>query len=315
MKRIVFSCALLLVLSLMIATARAESFSGTWIITPGDRAGQVDLRLQYHRADALGKEEWDESGEVPVSDLHGLSAADVHANRARKTFTIGQDAGAFRADGTFSGGQGAGTWQFEPSAAFREELRRRGVGLPSEKQQFQLAMGRFKIATLDTLLSSGFERPSVSDLVAMSAHGVSDEYVNAMKGLRLSPKAVSELIRMRDHGVTPLYAADMLRRSPQLTAKDLVELRDHGVSSEYIEALAQGGYANVSPAQAERMRDHGVSPNYIQGMQRLGYHESVDDLVRLVDHGVTVSFIERMRTHGYTHLSVDQLIRLRDHGF
>jgi archaellum component FlaD/FlaE len=63
------------------------------------------------------------------------------------------------------------------------------------------------------------------------------------------------------------------------------------------------------------MMDHGVSREYLMGLRRLGYHPSVDDLVRLADHGVSVAFIERMRGHGYTRLSVDDLIRLRDHGF
>lgn len=315
MKRVMFSCALLLVLSLMNAAARAESFSGTWSIAPSNKAGQVDLRLQYRRADAIGNEEWDESSDVPLTELHGLTDADLHSSGARKTFTLAEDAGEFRADGTFSGGEGAGTWIFAPSSSFGNALRRRGVDGPTEKQQFQLAMGRFKLATLDTLLRSGFERPSMTDLVAMSGHGISDEYVSAMRDLRFSTKTVSELIRLRDHGVDSRYATDMLRRAPQLNADDLIELRDHGVSSEYMQALVQGGYANISPAQAERMRDHGVNHTYIEGLQRLGYHPSADDLIRLIDHGVSVSFIERMRNHGYTHLSVDELIRLRDHGF
>lgn len=257
MKRAVFSCALLLVLSLMSSAARAESFSGTWSITPGDKAGQVDLRVQYHRADAFGNEEWDESGEVPISDLHGVTAADLHANGARKAFTIVQDGGAFRADGTFSAGAGAGTWQFEPSGAFRDELQRRGVGSPSEKQQFQLAMGRFKLATLDALLSSGFERPSVGDLVAMSAHGVNDEYVNAIKGLRFSPKTVSELVRMRDHGVSHSYIVGLQHLGYRPSVDDLVRLVDHGVSVSFIERMRMHGYTRLSVDELIRLRDHG----------------------------------------------------------
>lgn len=287
----------------MSTVARAEQFSGTWSITPADKAGQVHLRIEYRHSDANGDEEWDESRDVPAPQMHGGS------------FTLSRDAGDFNAQGSFSGGHGGGTWTFVPNRNFASELRKRGVGAPTDKQQFQLAMGAFKLATLDTLLQSGFQRPNVDDLVRLSEHGVSDEYVNAMKGLRFSPKTAAELVRLRDHGVSPAYAADMLKRAPQLTAEDLVELRDHGVTTEYMQALAQGGYGNVSPSDAERMMDHGVSRNYLAGLHRLGYHPSPDELVRLVDHGVSVAFIERMRSHGYSRLSVDDLIRLRDHGF
>lgn len=314
MQRIIFSCALLLVLSLMGATARAEQFSGTWSITPGDKAGEVHLRMDYRRADANGNEEWDESSDVPLSQLRGLSAADLNGNGAR-TFSMARDAGDFSAQGSFNGGRGGGTWTFVPNRGFASELRKRGAGTPNDKQQFQLAMGGFKIATLATLLQSGFQRPNVDDLVRLTEHGVNNEYVGAMKGLRFSPKTVEELVRLRDHGVSPAYAADMLQRAPRLTAEDLIELRDHGVSTEYMQALAQGGYGNVSPSDAERMMDHGVSRSYLAGLHRLGYHPSPDELVRLADHGVSVAFIERMRNHGYARLSVDDLIRLRDHGF
>jgi hypothetical protein len=315
MKRIVFVCAALLVFSLSSAPARADNYTGTWSIAPSSKAGDVDLQLRYVRSGSFGSEQWDESEDTPVSQLHGLTTADIQSSGARKTFTIQEDAGAFRADGTFNGGNGAGTWTFVPSPAFANELRRRGMGSPTDKEQFQLAMARFRLSTLDSLLNSGFERPSIGDLIAMGQHGVDDDYINAMKGVRLSPKRISELIRMRDHGVSAKYAAEMLRRAPQLTAEDLIELRDHGVSTEYMQALVDGGYGNVSPSQAERLMDHGVSSRYLAGLHRLGFHPTVDELVRLADHGVSIAFIERMRQHGYTHLSVDDLIRLRDHGF
>jgi hypothetical protein len=314
MKRSIFSCALLLVFSLTVAYARAETFTGTWIVGPSSKAGEVNLELRYARTGPFGSEQWDESDDTPISELHGLSVSDLRGNE-RKTFSIQEDAGEFLADGTFNGGSGAGTWTFQPSPSFANELRRRGIGSTTEKQQFQLAMARFKLSTLDALLASGFERPSIDDLVSMGAHGVTDDYINAMKNVHLSPKRISELIRMRDHGVSARYAADMLRRAPHLTAENLIELRDHGVSSEFMQALADAGYGNAPPSDAERMMDHGVSRRYLEGLRTLGYHPSVDDLVRLVDHGVSIAFIERMRQHGYAHLSVDDLIRLRDHGF
>ncbi len=314
MRSAPFICALLLIVSLMRANAHTENFAGTWSISPSDKPGEVRLRMEYRRSEAGDNESWSESNDVPIAQLHGLTFNDIRTG-GNKAFIIVQDAGQFRADGSFSGGQGGGTWTFAPSGTFASALAQRGVGTPTDKEQFQLAMGRFKLSTLDTLLRKGFQRPSPGDLVAMVEHGVTGDYVDAMSGLRIEPKTVGELIRLQDRGVDARYAADMLRRAPQLSAEDLVELRDHGVSSEYMQALADGGYGNVVPSQAERMMDHGVGHDYVRALRRLGYHPNVDDLVRLVDHGVSVSFIERMRSHGYTHLSVDDLIRLRDHGF
>jgi hypothetical protein len=257
LKRVVFSCALLLVLSLMTAVARADSYSGTWSVGPSSKAGQVHLRLQYRRVDANGNEEWDESGDVALSKLQGLNSSDLRSNGERKNFSVVEDAGTFRAEGTFSGGQGGGPWTFVPSSTFGDELRRRGIAAPSEKEQFQLAMGRFKLSTLDALLRSGFDRPSVSDLVTMCEHGVSDDYVNAMKGLRFSHKSVSELIRLRDHGVSLGYIAGLQRLGYRPSPEDLIRLVDHGVSVSFIESMRIHGYTHLSVDELIRLRDHG----------------------------------------------------------
>lgn len=259
----------------MMAGARADSYSGTWSITPSSNAGQVHIELRYHHADATGSEEWDESHDMPAPQIRDNS------------FTISSDAGEFHAQGTFiTPSQGGGIWTFTPSPTFASALERRGVGTPSEKDQFSLAMANFRLSTLDTLLASGFDRPSISDLVRMTQHGVSNDYVSQLKNVQFSQKNVESLVRLHDHGVTARYMQAMQSMGYRLSAEDLV-----------------------------RMVDHGVTVRYVQGLKDLGYRPSADELVRLVDHGVSLSFIQRMRSHGYTHLSADELIRLADNGF
>lgn len=311
MKIALALCTALLISSLQPVFAAPNQYTGTWNIEPSSKSADVNLRMEYHG----GTETWEESNDVPRSQLSGVSAADLNSNGERKRFSIRRDAGEFQAEGWFAHGRAAGTWTFLPSQNFRSELARRGVGAPDDRQQFQLAMSGFTFATLDALNAAGFQRPSVADLIRMFEHGVTQEYVAAMRGVPIRPKTVDELIRMRDHGVSAPFAAAMLRSNPGLSGEDLVNLRDHGVGADFMLALAQDGYGTVSANDATRLRDHGVSIEYLQGLRRLGYHPGIDDLVRIADHGVSVAFIQRMRSHGYTRLSADDLIRLRDHGF
>jgi hypothetical protein len=212
------ACTLLLVLSLMsLAYAHADTYSGTWTMTPTSTPGQVQLELRYRHADATSNEEWDESRDVPAPQVRN------------NTFTISTDAGDFHAQGTFDGGQGGGTWTFVPNPNFPSQLRRRGLDAPTEKEQFELAMAGFKIATLDALVAAGFAKPSVGDLVRMIEHGVTADYVSAMKNLPFSSKTVDSLIRLRDHGVTAAFVQRMRSHGyTHLSADDLIRLRDHG---------------------------------------------------------------------------------------
>ena len=280
---LIATCALLLG---TLAPALAEDYSGTWTLAHSSQAGSVQLGLRYQHTTAAGNQEWDESRTVAWSDLHGVTGADLDSSGVQKSFSIGRDAGTFQAQGSLSRGHGAGTWTFTPSAAFSDQLRRRGIGSASAPQQFELAMSGFQLSTLDHMLSAGFGRPSVGDLVAMVEHGVSDGYIAELRGLGLRPNNAQTLIRMRDHGVGSSFAAAVMKALPGTTVDTLIALRDHGVGTSFIQAFAN-----------------------------LGYHVSADDLIRLRDHGVSSSFIERMRSHGYTRLSVDDLIRLRDSGF
>lgn len=229
----------------MSAGARADQYSGTWKITPSSTPGRVHLEMRYSHVDSHGSDEWDESHDVPAPRVEN------------NAFTIQSDAGTFFAQGTFGGGSGSGTWTFSPSSSFRSELQRRGIDQPSAEEQFALAMSDFKLASLDSLLAAGFEKPSARDLVRMTEHGVSDDYIAAMKGLQFSPKTVDALIRLRDHGVTGQYMHDLQKLGYNPSADDLVRLVDHGVTVTFIERMREHGYTHLSADDLIRLRDHG----------------------------------------------------------
>jgi hypothetical protein len=227
------------------ACARADSYSGTWTISPSSTPGKVQLEMRYSHVDSRGSDEWEES--------HDIDAPQVRDN----AFTIHSDAGDFQAQGRFNGSQGGGTWTFSPNPNFGSELARRGVGAPSAEDQFALAMSDFKLASLDALLAAGFARPGAHDLVRMSEHGVSDTYIAAMKGLQFSPKTVESLIRLRDHGVTPEYMRDLQNLGYRPSAEELVRLRDHGVSANFVQRMREHGYTHLSADELIELRDHG----------------------------------------------------------
>lgn len=276
-------CALLLG---SLAPALAEEYSGTWTLEHSAEAGSAQLGLRYQKTTASGNQEWDESRTVAWSELRGVTSADLDSNGVNKSFSIVRDAGRFQAQGLLSRGRGAGVWTFAPSPSFNDQLRRRGIEAADQRQQFELAMAGFQFGTLDQLLASGFQRPSAADLVAMGEHGVSDTYIQELRGLGLHPNSAQALIRLRDHGVGGSFASAVMKAFPGTTVDELVKLRDHGVGTAYMQTFAS-----------------------------MGYRVTADDLIRLRDHGVTSSFIERLRSHGYTKLSINDLIRLRDHGF
>ena len=221
-------CALLLISSLLPQAARAETFSGTWDVQPSSHAGSVYLELRYRHETPTSNTNWSESGDVPLSTLRGIGPDDLSSGGVRKSFSIAREPGEFRADGWFAGGHGSGAWTFAPSQSFRSALARRGLGTISDEDALRLATANFSLSTLDALQRGGFQDITVTELVRMTTHGVTADYIRQLDRLGYRPNA-GEIVRLVDHGVSIAFIERMRAHGyGNLSADDLIRLRDHG---------------------------------------------------------------------------------------
>lgn len=277
-------------------TAAQERFEGQWLIEykPSDD-GRVPLTLRYQEEKG-GKRgdnshsswNWNSTSGIDPAELQGLTREQASAAAgAQVRFQIKRDAGTLECEGWFRQGSGSGHFVFSPNAAFTAELRRQGVGEPTDRQLFSLAVANVGFAFMDELKSQGYERPNVEQLVRMAHHGVRLDYLKGLKAFGYQVKTIDALVRMRDHGVTLGF---------------IQELRDNG-------------YTNLSAEEMVRTRDHGVSATFIREMKDEGYTlPSLEELVRLRDHGVTANFVRRVKDERGAGLTVEELIRIKNRG-
>src|SRR5262245_42088508 len=222
-----------------LSAQRPVPSDGQWLIERSNRPGKLQLNVRY--GDGLHSSNW--GRQMTLSELVGLSAADMEGSGTVVHFRIVRSAGTLTCEGWFRGGQGSGHFTYQPNPAFAAELARRGIGTPTEWEQFTMTMAGVGLDLVDELKRQKYATPTTAGLARMGTHAVDLEYVR-------------ELGRMGYH----------LARS-----EDLVRMRDHGVDPEYIESLNSAGYRNLDAETLVRLRDHGVSEDYIADLKEMGY--------------------------------------------
>ncbi len=302
------------VLVAIVAYAAPNDFTGHWFIEPSDKTGELQIGLRYERHTGTSNYNSTHSWDAPLSSAVGLTQAVLDSNGAHGQFRLVRDAGTFICDGWFNAGKGTGTFTFEANPQFAKELEKRGVGTPTEEQQFRMAMAGTSLELVDTLKAAKYDF-DVDGLIRASNHGISLDYVKQINALGYHPSTLDGLVRMRDHGVTPEYVkAIQASGLKNLSEDEVVRLRDHGVSADYIHGLEQYGIRDLSASQLSRLRDHGVTPEYIAQMRKAGFKAEPDELTRMRDHGVSPDFVQALTDAKLTDLSTSDLVQLRDHG-
>jgi len=234
---------LLLVASLAAPVLSAQQHAvpsdGQWLIEPGERSGNVRLTIRY--GERRYHDSWNSQDDVPMSQLVGLSAAEMGGSGTTVHFRIVRSAGTLTCEGWFEGGKGSGHFTYQPNPDFVAELAKRGINAPPPTawEQFQMTMAGLGLDLVDELARQRYDRPTAAELARMATHGVDLEYV-------------------RDVGARGYHLSD---------SKSLVRMRDHGVDPEFIESLDSAGYKNLGVENLVRLRDHGVDGDYIADMK------------------------------------------------
>ncbi len=128
--------------------------------------------------------------------------------------------------------------------------------------------------------------------------------------------SVDKLIECKEHGVTPEFIMALKKMGyTDVTPDDAIRLVDHGVILEFITDLKGLGYTDLSLNKAVDLVDHGVNVGFIKRIRQLGFPElSLSKAIELVDHGVTSEFIAAWKKRSDSHLELNDYIRLRDAG-
>lgn len=281
-----------------------------WTISPAgaDDPGRVQFSIGYRSG--RGRSNW--SNTTDLTELPGLTAAQLAADNSPIRFQIVREAGRFDCEGVARRGRGTGECSFTPDPAFAAALARHRIAAPTREESYGLALARVGIAMVEELERQGYQTPDAGDLVGAGIHRVDAAYIRDMAAAGYRVGTVDGLVQMRIHRVTPDYIAALQAAGYRPSAEMAVQMRIHGATPDYIRALGAAGATGFDTDDLVALRIHGVRPEYVGELRTLGYERlSAEDLTAMRIHGVSADFVRRANAEAGRRLSPDELVSER----
>ncbi|HEX7707510.1 MAG TPA: M56 family metallopeptidase [Thermoanaerobaculia bacterium] len=185
---------------------------------------------------------------------------------------------------------------------------------------------------------SGEEQPTVEDLIALRAVGVTPARIEALRealgdltldevmelsAVGVTPAYVKELraagfetspplvLEMKAVGVTTDYIAAMRSIYPRLSAHEMVEFRAVGVTPAYLREMTSAGFQITSPGEAVELKAVGVTPSHVSDFRALFPGVDLGDISGLRAVGVTPGYVRELRASGVTINNADDATTLK----
>ena len=166
-----------------LALAQSSSpITGQW--TVGGPVVQDKVQFTIRRTTVNSN--MSSSTAVPLSQLRGLSRAQLDSSGSVARFELVRDAGTLRFEGYLQNGGGGGTFTFSPNPSFAGEMRALGYSGFSDEKQFAMAVHDVSAAYVRDMNALGIRPESTDQLITMRIHNVTVDYVRELKDLGYS---------------------------------------------------------------------------------------------------------------------------------
>lgn len=236
------------------------------------------IYLSFERRSEKGKNQM--GSNYLLSDLQGLTNAQLSASDTPVKFSLVREAGTIECEGRFNNGKGAGTFRFTSNPQFVLAMQSRGFTLTDEKL-FAAATLNLTIAFTDDLKSAGFENLKTDDLFKAVIFKITPQFMREMASIGFPNLDMEDLVKARIFKIDADYARQVKEMGfGNQSVEDLVKLRIFKVTPEFIREVQTEGLNNLTAEQVVKLRIFKIDADFIRQARAENVPVNVEDLVR-----------------------------------
>lgn len=251
----------------------------SFTIEPSGRVDTVQLRFARSRDGRT--DNW--SSSFQPAELSGLDLAALTGSTTRPVqFAIVREAGRIDCTGSGANAMARGTCAVVADAAFNAFLRKHGIAQPTAGQTFGLISLNVRRELVGALAQARYPAPSLDNLMALTAVGVTPAYIQSLAGNGFRPKSLDGLVEFGALKITPDYIGSFVRAGySDLTASELVQLKALDITPDFVRGFERIGYGRLDVGTLVQLKALNVTPEFVRAVQEGESLPSPDRLVML----------------------------------
>lgn len=273
--------AALLLGTIALSAAFASNFSAglQFTIEPSRTSGEIHVDFR-HDSDGHHNN-W--SSDFRPAELSGLDMAALNGPATRPIrFALIREAGRVDCAGSGGNRMARGDCTVAPDAAFTADLKRRGIGSPTQEESFGMIAINVRRALVDALSAYRYPTPSVDNLIALTAIGVTPDYIHGLGTAGYRPESIDGLVQFGALKITPDYIRGFVSAGyGDLKADELVQFRALNITAGYIAGFQRLGYGRLPADTLVQLKALDITPDYVRAVAGSGGLPSPDHLVQL----------------------------------
>ena len=259
-----------LLFSAVTVSSACSAAPSDWIgFTLEPQRGRSEIRATFRdESRGAGESRW--STGFPPSQLIGFDISGFRSVGTRPVrFAIVREAGRLDCSGTGGNSFARGSCAFTADPAFTQLLAGRGIARPTREQAFGLMSLDVRRDLMDAIAAARYPAPSIDDLMAMTAVGVTGRYVSDLARLGYRPASTHRLVEFKALGITPEFIGGFARIGyPNIDADDLVQLKALDITPAYVAGFRRVGYGHLPVDTLVQFKALNITPEFVQAVDR-----------------------------------------------